>query len=760
MSKVAEPSHEDIESRDTPLATSDDDIVAEAHERFEATISWENYSRTLFLRDYRFANADSDNGDQWESDDRQNRMDDGRPCLTVNQVRQHNFSIINDARQNKPAIKFMPTGNGATFESAQIWTALARRIEYVSNASDAYDCGTAFMVQAGFGYLRVVTEYVNERSFAQQLRIVRIPDPLKVVIDQFAMERDKSDAKWALLFEDITKKEFDRRMPKKYHELARVSNFQSEDNSWTTRDTVRIAEYFRVVETPVDLWEVQEEGWPEAITLFEDEVPDDIWAEWKRTGALKRSRESSKKKVEWYYIIGEKIVERNIWPGSVIPIVPFIAEEVVVNNVLDRKSHTRALKDPQRIYNWYTSTAVEFGALQTKTPWIAPAEAIDGLEGDWAQANRVNKSILTYNSLNEDGTPIQAPQRIQPPVSAPLALDGMKVAREEMQIASGQYEAQMGAPSNERSGKAITERQRQGDRATYHYIDAAAVAIRLVGKIILDVVPKIYSERQVVQILAEDGQSLDVLIDPTLQQAFVAKQDENGKVIARMFNPAIGTYDVQADVGPGYATRREETFNALVLLLTQAPQLAGVIGDLLFRSGDFLYADEAAERLRRMVPPQALGQGPSQQEQLLGAQVQKLKELLAKVMDEYSGAKIKLKARDEKRDVDIYNAYTQRLKVLQDQQLGDREHALAVVQLMQDMLSDDMQASSEAIDQRLRGEVEQEIGGIGAQPPRLPGARQAPDGHWYLPDPLRKGKWMRVLPEEQGNGQENSNQGM
>lgn len=734
--------------------------VEEAHERCEYGLDYEQNARELYKKDFMFANGDSDNGYQWEDNDRNSRRDDGRPCLTVNKVRQYNFNIINDARQNKAAIKFMPTGNGATFESAKIWNALARNIEYQSNASDAYDTANSLMVQAGWGHVRVVAEYVSPRSFQQRLRIVQVPDTLKVIIDPFAQEKDKSDARWAIIFEDFVRKEFVRLFPK--YEKFIAQNAISEGVTWLTPETVRVAEYFRVVEEPVELVEVEDED-PERLPmlLYRDEIPEKLYAQYEAEGRIGRSRESSRRRVEWFYVVGDTVVEWNEWPGQIIPIATFVAEELIVEGKLDRKSHTRALKDPQRIYNWNTSAGVEYGALQTKTPWLAAAEAIESLEQDWKDANRQNKAVLTYNAFDEQGNPIPKPERIQPPISSPLAMDGAKLAAEEMSMVSGQYESQMGAPSNERSGKAINERQRMGDRSTYHYIDASARAIRFIGKVILDVAPRIYSQAQMLQILAEDGQSLQVKLDPTLAQAYKQEQDENGEIVERVFNPSIGTYDVQADVGPGYATRREETFNALVLLLTQAPQLVGVIGDLLMRSGDFMYADEAAERLRRMVPPQALGQGPSQSEQMMQMQIEKLKQLLGKLSEELMGAKVKLKARDEKRDVEIYRAFTERMKVLEASKVDEKGHALAVAQLIKDMMADSLDASQQAIDQRLGKEIEQELGPEaqgGPVAPQLPGAQQAPDGHWYVPDPMRKGKFLRVYPKQQLVGGGNAQQ--
>ena len=737
------------------------EIFKEARERFARGMAWEEVARKHFLGDYKFANGDPDNGYQWESKERDARTGADRPCLTVNKVRQHNFNIINEARQNKPGIKFMATGNGATFEAAQMWISLSRHLEYASNASDAYDTATGFMVQGGWGYCRMFTEYESEKSFRQTLKIGRVPDPFKVLLDCDAQERDKSDSRWGFIFEDFDRKEFERRFPEFKDEIGQNGITA---NEWVEADSVRVAEYFRIVQREDVLWEkTGEDG--KVILIFESELPKDLLKEYKEDSLHTRSRDVKRETVEWKYIVGDCVAEEKVWPGKYIPIVPFIAEETVIENRMDRKSHTRALKDPQRIYNWYTSSAVEYGALQTKTPWIAPAEAIEGIEVQWNTANTHNRSVLTYRAFDENGQQLPPPTRIPPPVSAPLALEGAELASKEMAMVSGQYDSQMGAPSNERSGKAITERQRMGDRSTYHYIDATAVAIRFIGKIILDTIPRLYDSAQVLAILAEDGQPMEVKLDPGAQKAFEQHQDENGQIVARIFNPAIGQYDVQADVGPGYATRREETFNAMVLLLTQAPQLAGVIGDLLFRSGDFLYADEAAQRLRRMIPPQALGQGPTQNEQMLQQQLGQLKQLLSKTMEEYAGARLKLKGRDEKRDIDIYNAFTTRLKVLNDGQLSGQQHALAVTQLLHDIMSENLDATETKVHQD-EGIADRTSTGqlplpFPPQTPPLHGAQQAPDGKWYVKDPMRPGKYLKVLPpQEQGSPQMGPQGGM
>ena len=301
---------------------------------------------------------------------------------------------------------------------------------------------------------------------------------------------------------------------------------------------------------------------------------------------------------------------------------------------------------------------------------------------------------------------------------------------------------------NERTGKAIAERQRQGDRATYHYIDNLAIAIRQVGKIILDLVPKLYDTNRIVMILAENGESLEVKLDPQLKQAHMLELNENNEVISRLLNPAIGQYEVQADVGPGYATRREEAFNALTLILTQAPALTNIIGDIMFRAGDFPMAEEAAERLKRMVPPQALGQGPSQNEQMLAMQVQQLQEALKATMDELSKEKGKTQARLEKREVDVYDAITKRIDVVGKQGLS----ALQLAKLQDDVVRE---SEDVPISDTYEGHKEQDST-PGAQYAAEresamledheipPGAQRGPDGHVYGPHPEMPGVMARI----------------
>lgn len=671
--------------------TGDERILREAKTRLEYCSQKEGECRKNFLEDLKFANGDSNNGYQWPNDIQTNRNREKRPCLTINKTHQHNLQIINDAKQNKAAIKIRPVGNEATYEASEVYEGIIRHIEYISNASDAYDTGVKFQVEGGIGYWRVVTDYVGDDTFDQEIYIRRIKDPLTVYLDPDISEIDGSDAMFGFVFTDMKRELAREKYPDFKHVMGQAAIGDS--SGWVDEDHVRIAEYFRRVKKKDRLISFKHPTTGEQHTMLESKLPPAI-AKPIIDDPISQVRGVEGYEVEWFLFIGNEIADRRPWAGTTIPIVRCIGEETIIDGKIDRKGHTRALKDPQRIYNYWSSSAVEFVALQGKSPFVGPAAAIEGYETYWREANTQNFSMLPYKHVDDDGQPIPAPQRAQPPVFAPAYIQGMQVAQNEMGMVSGQQEATFGEKSNERSGKAINERQRAGDKATYHFTDNQAIAIRYTGKIILELIPVVYDTKRVVNIMANDGAASQVTIDPSARMAFFQQQQTTGETAKIILNPKIGKYDVQADVGPAYATRRQEAFNALSQILSQSSELIPLVGDLLFKAADFPMAEEVAERLERMVPPQAKGEGIPPAVQQMQMQLQHNQGLLTTLMQQLAEEKNKLKAKDQMRDIDAYKAITDRLEtIIKHVAVTPKDNA----QMLHDLMVEEHRASLQPV---------------------------------------------------------------
>lgn len=668
-----------------------DGIVREAHKRFERCQTADRDFRQRFIEDVKFANGDSENGWQWDANMRQRRDKMGRPCLTINKVRQHCFQIINDAKQNKPSVKCLPIDGKADIQIAKILDGIVRHIEYNSHAEIAYDTATEFAVWGGIGYWRIVTEYAHDGSFDQEIFIRRIKNPLTVSIDPDIQSGDGADMKFGFVFEDMTREEFDAEYPGFSGEGGPIV-FSMDANSgseWLGSDRIRVCEYFRKTSRK-DLLVAH----PTLGASFLSDLSDQDRAAVEADPTIKR-RTIDKPVVEWYKIAGDKVIDKKEWPGRYIPIVRVVGEEVDIDGTVERKGHTRNLKDPQRMYNFMSSAEAEFIALQTKTPFIAPVKAIQGFEGHWANANHENRAYLPYNDRDEEGNPIARPEREQPPVGAQAYLTAMQTAQQELMMASGQYQETFGAESNADAGVAIAARQRQGDKATYHFIDNVARAIRYTGRVLVDLIPKVYDTRRVMRIVGEDGTEDFATIDanqphPIGDQSGQPVQVNRDEKLTReqeaqlIYNPGIGRYDVTVEVGPNYETRRQEAFHALSQIIGQNEELMNKAGDLLFKAADFPMAQDVSERLRRSIPPALLGEGPTPQEQDMTEKMKHMGQMIEHLTQELQDARM---GKDQQEvNIKAYDSETKRLQALGqplDPQVVAHVATQVVMQMMQ-----------------------------------------------------------------------------
>jgi hypothetical protein len=767
-----------LDQAEAGIGTSGDPIVDEAKKRFMRCSEWEAPSRNRFIDDLKFSYGDADNGYQWPNAIRRTRDIDSKPCLTMNIIRQHNLQIINDAKRNKSEITVLATGGGATADSAEIHRAILSDIQYSSQAQLAYSIAREFQVYGGIGYWRIVTKYVDENTFDQEIVLEPIIDPLSVYIDPDIKQRNGSDAKFAFVFNDIRKESFREAYPHFISIIGRNPlGIGSGDDDWITRDHLRVCEYFRKVYKEDRLISFIDPSDGQRRNLKESRMPKEMIKP-VLDDELTKTRKVWEEVVEWYLIAGDQIVDSTIWPGKYIPLIRVVGEEQVVEGILDRKGHTRAMKDAQRMYNYNASAQVEVVALQTKTPWKGAAAAIEEYENFWNNANTTNSSFLPFNHVDDDGNPIPPealPSRLDPPAPSQAFEMGMQAAFNQIMMVSGQYQNQQGAMGNERTGTAIQERMDQGDTSTYHFRDNYENALVYTGMQIIDLIPKIYDTARIMMIQADDGSMYELAVDPKQTQALMTKRDITGAIIKRIFNPSVGRYEVRAAPGQAFGTRRQETVQALTLILTQAPALTGVIGDLLLSAMDFKEAKEAAQRLRRMVPPQALGEGPSQQEQNLMSHNLALTNSLRQALQRLGKEQLKLSGKDQMRDIDVYKAETDRMKALQDV-MGqvDPEGARSMIEDLvreaahthlvpileanrQTILDDHEDAHSEEENPPAPPIGDSEFDKA-ASP--IPGALRGGDGEWYLSDPTRRGKYMRIAPLAQERRPGNIVQGM
>lgn len=267
--------------------------------------------------------------------------------------------------------------------------------------------------------------------------------------------------------------------------------------------------------------------------------------------------------------------------------------------------------------NFWRTSGTELVALSPKAPYIGPKGAFKTDFDKWETINQATHAFVEYDGP----TP---PQR-QGFAGVPQGvLQEALNAADDIKTVTGLHDASLGAKSNETSGRAILARQKEGDTSTFHFIDNLTRAINHSGRVILDLIPPVYSMERIIRIRGENGKSTRTPINqpyaigpdgqpitkiagqplaPGVNEVMNHETNEITVIVARMHDLSAGKYDLTVEAGPSYTTKREEAANQILAMIQAQPDLATILGDILARNLDWEGAEEIAARMKAMLPP-------------------------------------------------------------------------------------------------------------------------------------------------------------
>ena len=572
---------------------SDNNTVEEAREHLKDLVDEQDPLRFQMKDDLAFCTLD-----QWPAEIRNERENDpngARPCLTIDKINQYIVQVVNDMRQNRPSIKVRPVDDSADVDTAKVYQGIVRHIEDRSNAAVAYAMGGESAVKIGMGYWRVTTEKVNSAYNEQEICIKPIPNAFQVYLGPHDMP-DGSDTEEAFIVSEWSLKKFRRMYPKAKTEVSDFQPFDS-TNFWRKENSITVCEQFYCV------------------------------------------YEGEKRKIKWRIMTGAEELDSRDWPGRYIPVVEVIGRESIVRGRRILWGLVRPAKDSLRMNNYWMSAITEKIGLAPKAPFIGAKGQFADVEQQWKNANRENRAYLEYDPISVDGNAVPPPQR-QAPAPLEVAMVNMTtMLAQDVKASLGMYKAAVGDTDSQQSGRAILALQKESDTGTMHFADNQALSIRHTGRIVVDLIPKIYDTRRVVRILGDDNEVQSVQLDPEQQEARSQIKQPDGQ-IRSIYNVGVGEYDVTTTVGPSYTTKRQEVATLFTELANSAkdPASASVMRYIAVKNSDFEQSDEAMKMLKALLPPplQNLENNPvppeilakmQQMDQMMQMAAQKIQEL-------------------------------------------------------------------------------------------------------------------------------------
>lgn len=551
-------------------------------------------NRDATLEDFRWYASE-----QWEQQVEQQRRAAGKPTLTMNRLPMFVRQVINEVRLKPPAVKVRPGDSRATPDLAEIFTGLIRNVEQQSQAEIAYTRALEHAAIGGMGHFRIQTEYADDDTFDQDVRVRPVMSPLAVTWDHDARHPLRTDAQFTFVTDIYSKEAFEERWPDATP--ASWDSFTRDYPDWMHADFVRIAEYWYRKPVTKTLLRVDGVGVVDADKLTEEDI-----GRAREMGLITGERRVETTKICQVLMSGhEELSDVTEWPGRWFPIVPVLGDEVDVGERVVRRGMVRDARPAQMIYNIHRTALAEAFAMAPKAKWQATPKQIEGFHSLYEAANVSNVAVLPYNV---DPAAPGKPERVMPEVPSQALIADLQLAAADLEAVIGMHRAALGAESNETSGRALRMKRAEGDVGTFHYVDNLNRAVEHCGRILVDLLPRIYDTERQVRVLGESGEDKFVWINVV---------GPNGE---RIHDLSAGKYDVVVEAGPSFATRREEARESMLAFMQSMPQQAAMIADLYVEANDWPGADEVAKRLRRPLVAQGIaepreGDEPQQQQQ-------------------------------------------------------------------------------------------------------------------------------------------------
>lgn len=539
-------------------------------------------------------------GDQWPQYAIDSRGLD-RPQLTINDTNTLIKKVTNAQRQQRPRGKASPVDQFADKKIAKVITGLLRHFEVNSDADYAYDTAFDFSATMGWGYFRVMADYISEDSFDQDVYFCGIDNPFTVCFDPSSKLPDGSDAEKALVTDLMRKEVFKITYPD-----ATMANFEEMANSdpeWVTEQDIRLAEYFYVDRTRAKLVMLSD-GTP----VWANQLPPKELLE-KAGIRILGMRDSFKRIVKYQKQTALEILEEKTLPGRWIPIVPVYWTNTVIDGKRLRQGMVKDMMDPARMNNFWKTAITEYLALSPKAKWLGYEGFDEGHEKEFAGANLSASPTLRVKSTGVDGQPIPLPTRLQPEPPPSGLIEATFMATQDLSRVAGVFDPAVRGGAQHKSDKTLNAEQGQSENTNFEGFDNLTRSMKHGYRIALSYVPAIMDVQSVRRIIGEDGREELITvnekapqIDPQTGQPQV---DEAGQAIMTVLNDVrVGTYDVVMETGPSFNTKQQEGVEAMLQLMNTpvGEKIAAAGDDLLVRQMDFYGADVLADRLAAANP--------------------------------------------------------------------------------------------------------------------------------------------------------------
>ncbi len=542
-------------------------------------------------------------GMQWMENEVKVFEDYKKIPLTMNKIAPLLNHLIGEQRQNTPSLECIPDET-VPVETVEVREALVKEIVFDSEAKVVYQTAFQCSASGGYGAYYIDTEYENEFSFKQVIRIREGQIPTRFFWDPAAMTHCKTDGMFAGFRTRMSRKKFASIYGKKLERDIPPSNLE-DGTVFNDDDSVTIVNYYERKYHTTTLYKLsngREIDSDEFKTLERINVDEnEMLLDKGELVTIIDQRKAPRYKVMRYVYAGEYELEASEFPSQQLPII-FVDQD----SFYDKKGcqvirpFIKDTKDAQKYINYIATQSAYIIKVSRYDQFLI--EAGNARSNDTAQVWRDPTNVqggLKFDAVSSGFIP----QQLKPPELSMSLVQQYERALMDIQSCTGMYNAQLGEQGNEVSGVAVDARTKRGAYSTYIPFDNLNRAIAVGATIIDEMIPKIYDTERTVSLNMKDSGMTQVTLNQSMDEYGSQMQNDMTK----------GRYKIRLVPGPSWEGQKKEALDSMQMILQANPQLFNMIADLYVENLPLNNNNELRNRLRTIVPPEIIEAGKTGQ---------------------------------------------------------------------------------------------------------------------------------------------------
>lgn len=510
----------------------------------------------------------------------------GRPTLEFNILEAYISRWVGEWAKHEPDLKVshsdgVDMNNPVAPELLRVVEGYIRHIIYESNKDNTQAAIYMDILSGGFSGMKVFTEYVNDRSFQQNILFRRVFDPTLMVFDKNARESHKGDGMYCGELYPMDKDTFEDRYGKKHTDKMKFTRSSGGspgtlfDFSWSfynsdLKPVVLVADYYEKVIKKEKI--VQVRGANRAMTMKEYEK---LLEEWELSGVIDqppatvgKPRETEFVSIDHYFIAENSILDKESTDYQYLPLIFVDGNSRIIQKSLGcGEQMTRPIvyhaEGIQKLKNFAGSSLANELENIMQSKMIAAKESIPDQYLS-TYLNPQKASMYIYNAFkdNDPNVPLPPPSVIARPPIPQEIVQTFSMSDSVTQAILGSYDAALGINNNQLSGRAITAGATQSNSASQPWSIGYMKAYNRLATILIDLMPKYFVMPRMIPTRDIRGREQSIPINT--QQGVSFDFDSNAM-------------KVKVEAGVNFEIQRQQAIDNLMGLMQASPVLGEMI---------------------------------------------------------------------------------------------------------------------------------------------------------------------------------------